>query len=181
MKKTLITAAILAASCAAPAAFADTDTGTLTINGVIEGTTCHFVSGAQTAQINMHKIGTDSLKDLTPGQAYDGYENKTSTSFQIQCPEGVDAPKLKFLGEQFAVTGDENVTVNSNEATKSVGYALLINNHRIDTNGSTPIADAPSADGKYTFDIAARYARATTDEVVGGDVNSVVTFTVVAD
>jgi len=181
MKKTLITAAILAVSCASTAAFADTDTGTLTINGVIEGTTCHFVNGAQTAQINMHKIGTDSLEGLTPGQAYDGYENKTSTKFKIQCPEGTPAPKLKFLGEQFAVRGTQNVTVNSNEETKGVGYALLINNQRIDTDGNTPVASAPAANGEYEFDIAAQYARATEDAVKGGDVNSVVTFTVVAD
>ncbi|MEK0167722.1 MULTISPECIES: fimbrial protein YehD [Pseudescherichia] len=181
MKRTLITAAILAASCAAPAAFAaDTDAGTLTINGVIKGTTCHFESGAQTAHINMQQIGTDSLEALTQGGAYDGYQNKTATSFKVKCAAGTEAPKLKFLADQFDVTGANSVTKNQGDAA-GVGYALLINGQRIDSDGSTAIANAKNDNGEYTFDIAAQYARASGEQVTAGSVNSTVTLTVVVD
>lgn len=181
MKKSLITAAVLAVSCAAPTAFAaDTDMGTLTINGLIAGTTCHFDNDAQSARIQMHQIGTDVIKDLTPGTAYDGYKNETITPFTVTCDNNADVPKLRFRANEFEGTGLKGVTKNNGEAD-GVGYALLINGERINVDGSTEIAPTKSADGKYTFNIAAQYARANTDEVSAGTVDSVVTFTVVAD
>jgi len=73
MKKSLIAAAVLAVSFAAPAAFAETvpdsDMGTLIINGFIKGTTCHFANGAQSAEIPMNQIGLDAMTGLTAATA----------------------------------------------------------------------------------------------------------------
>jgi len=183
MKKTLVTAAVLAAICSAPAAFAaeGKDVGTLTINGLIKGTTCHFDSSAHSAEITMHQIGTSAFEGLNPGNAYHNYQNKTTTPFKIYCDAGAGVPKLKFLGSDFEVTGASSVTKNTNEETKNGGYALLMNGQRVNTDGSTPVAATPSANGEYQFDISAMYARAAAGQVNGGAVNSVVTFTVVAD
>lgn len=183
MKKSIIAATVLALSFAVPAAFAAEaggDAGTLTINGLIKGTTCHFDSGAQTAQINMQQIGTTSLQNLNPGQAYTGYSNQTSTAFNVTCDSSTDIPKLKFLADQFNMTGEQSVTKNSGEA-QGVGYALFINGQRINSDGSTAIATARNEDGKYTFNISAQYARASSEPVSAGTVDSVVTLTVVAD
>ncbi|WP_336853698.1 fimbrial protein YehD [Pseudescherichia vulneris] len=181
MRKSLITAAVLSVCCAAPAAFAaDTDMGTLTINGLIKGTTCHFDNEAQTAKIQMHQIGTDVIKDLPAGQAYDGYKNETITPFKVKCDGATGIPKLKFRSNEFEGEGLNGVTKNNGDA-EGVGYALLINGERVNINGSTPISLNKDDDGNYTFDIAAQYARATSDTVKAGTVDSVVTFTVVAD
>lgn len=181
MRKSLITAAILSVCCTAPAAFAaNTDMGTLTINGHVKGTTCHFESNAQSAKIQMSQIGTDAIKDLQVGEAYDGYKNETITPFTVTCDSKSDIPKLKFHSNEFEGAGDNGVTKNNGEAD-GVGYALLINGDRINVDGETQIASTKSADGKYTFNIAAQYARANADTISAGSVNSVVTFTVVAD
>ncbi|WP_312211314.1 fimbrial protein YehD [Pseudescherichia sp.] len=184
MKKLLIVTAVLATSIAAPAVFAaDTDMGTLTINGLIKGTTCHFLSTAQTAHIPMNQIGLDAMDDLTPGKAYDGYQNKTTTSFKVKCAPGTEIPKLKFLADQFAVKGEDSVTkIEQGEGKATgVGYALLINGKRIDTNGNTTIATSKNDEGEYTFDISAQYARASDEALKAGAVDSTVTLTVVAD
>ncbi len=186
MKKSLITAIVLAACCAAPTAFAadtDTDMGTLTINGFIKGTTCHFESNAQTAEIPIQQIGLDAMDQLQAGDTYVGYKNKTSTSFKVKCAPGTEVPTLKFLADQFAVTGPNSVTKaqEGDGKAKGVGYAVLINGKRINTDGSTPIAPAATTNGEYTFDIFAQYARAPGDDVTAGAVNSTVTFTVVTD
>lgn len=181
MKKSLIAAAVLATSFAAPSVFAaDTDMGTLTINGLIKGTTCHFDSNANSAQIPMQQIGTDVFTTLAAGTAYTGYQNKTSTSFKVKCAADSPIPKLKFLASQFEGTGTDSVTINRG-AAKGVGYALLINGQRIDTNGNTAIANTAAVNGEYTFDISAQYARANNNAVEAGSVDSVVTLTVVAD
>lgn len=181
MRKSLITAAVLSVCCAAPAAFAaDTDMGTLTINGFIKGTTCHFDSTAQNAKIQMSQIGTDAIEGLTPGQAYDGYKNETITPFTVTCDNSADVPRLRFRSNEFEGTGLQGVTKN-NGGAEGVGYALLINGERINVDGNTQIAPSKSDDGKYTFKIAAQYARANTDAVSAGTVDSVITFTVVAD
>jgi len=155
--------------------------GTLTINGLIEGTTCHFDSQAQSARIEMHQIGTDVIKGLTVGQAYDGYKNETITPFKVSCDDAQDIPKLKFRPTEFHGTGENGVTVIKEGGAEGVGYALLINGDRINIDGSTPIALQKDPNGEYTFDIAAQYARAPGENVSGGKVDSVVTFTVVAD
>ncbi|STQ58759.1 Paral fimbrial-like protein [Pseudescherichia vulneris] len=135
MKKSFITAAVLAVSCAAPAAFAaDTDMGTLTINGVIKGTTCHFVANAQSAQIQMHQIGLDVVEGLTKGKAYNGYKNETTTPFTVKCSNPLEIPKLRFRSNEFEGTGVAGVTKNTGTA-KGVGYALLINDQRINIDG----------------------------------------------
>lgn len=184
MKKSFIAAAVLAMSFAAPSVFAaDTDTGTLTINGLIKGTTCHFVADAQTSHIPMNQIGLDAMDNLTPGQAYDGYQNKTTTSFKVKCNPSADIPKLKFLADQFTVQGNQSVTKIEQGEDKAVGvgYALLINGQRISVDGSTTIAKAKTDNGEYTFDISAQYARASSEALRAGAVNSTVTLTVVAD
>ncbi|WP_314420203.1 fimbrial protein YehD [Pseudescherichia vulneris] len=182
MRKSLITAAVLSVCCAAPAAFAaaDSDMGTLIINGEIKGTTCHFVANAQSAQIQMHQIGLDVVEKLTKGKAYNGYKNETTTPFTVKCSNLLEVPKLKFRSNEFEGTGVAGVTKNNGTA-KGVGYALLINDQRINIDGKTPIALTPNDKGNYTFDIAAQYARAPGDIVSGGTVNSVVTFTVITD
>ncbi len=187
MKKSLITAAVLAASFAAPAAFAETvpdnDMGTLIINGFIKGTTCHFENGAQSAEIPMNQIGLDAMTGLTTGDAYVGYQNKTSTSFKVKCAAGTEVPTLKFLPDQFAVTGDKSVTktVGGTGQATGVGYAIFINGTRINSDGTTPISSVKNDNGEYTFDIFAQYARAPGSNVTAGAVDSTVTFTVVTD
>lgn len=182
MKKSIIAATVLAVSFAAPAAFAaDTDTGTLTINGLIKGTTCHFEPGSQTAHIDMHQIGTSSFKGFIPGQAYEGYSNKTNTPFKVICDSNAGIPRINVLADQFDVTGDKSVTKNNGGDAKGVGYALLINGQRVNTNDAIPIAASQNAEGKYTFDISALYARANDAAVTAGTVNSTITLTVVAD
>lgn len=181
MKRSLITAAVLAVSFAAPAAFAaDTDTGTLTINGEVRGTTCHFETNGQTAHIKMQQIGVNSLKDLAAGQAYSAYSNKTDMPFKITCNNANEVPKIKFLPEQFDNTNNNSVTKNTGDA-KGVGYALFINDERINSDGTTPIPATLGADGKYTFDISAQYARLPEAEVVAGNVDSSITLMVIAD
>jgi len=181
MRKSLITAAVLSVCCAAPAAFAaDTDVGTLTINGYVKGTTCHFDSNAQNAKIQMSQIGTDVINGLGVGDAYSGYKNETMTPFTVTCDSNADVPKLKFHSNEFEGIGNKGVTKNTGEAD-GVGYALLINGDRINVDGETQIAPTKSGDGKYTFNIAAQYARANANTVSAGTVDSVVTFTVVAD
>lgn len=181
MNRSIIAIAVLSAIGATPVVFAaDTDMGTLTINGLIKGTTCHFDSNAQSAQIQMHQIGIDVISDLHAGEAYDGYKNQTTTPFTVTCDSASGVPNLKFRANEFTGTGENGVTINQGAAA-GVGYALLINNQRINIDGSTPIASTKSDDGKYTFDIAAQYARANEQTVTAGSVDSVVTFTVIAD
>lgn len=187
MKKSLITAIVLTACCAAPAAFAETtpntDMGTLIINGFIKGTTCHFESTAQTAEIPMQQIGLDAMDNLNAGDAYVGYQNKTNTSFKVKCPAGTEVPTLKFLPDQFAVTGEKSVTktVGGSDQATGVGYAIFINGTRINSDGTTPISSVKSDTGEYTFDIFAQYARAPGNTVTSGAVDSTVTFTVITD
>ncbi len=183
MKKSLIAAAVLTVSFAAPSVFAaeSNDSGTLTINGVIKGTTCHFESGGQTAHIQMQQIGTNSLQTLSAGNAYAGYTNKTSTPFKVVCDNATTVPKIKFVSEQFGVQGEDSVTNNTSGDAEGVGYALFVNNNRVNTDGQNTIASTPSPDGKYTFDISAQYARLPVDTVKAGTVNSSVTLMVIAD
>jgi len=182
MKKSLIAATVLALSFAAPSAFsAEIDSGTLTINGVIKGTTCHFESGSQTAHIEMQQIGVNSLKDLEAGTAYAGYTNKTTTPFKVVCDNPNTVPKIKFVSEQFGVKGAESVTNNTTGNATGVGYALFVNNNRVNTDGSTAIASSPTANNEYTFDISAQYARLSGADVVAGDVESSITIMVIAD
>lgn len=182
MKKSLIAAAVLAVSFATPAVFAaDVDSGTLTIHGVIKGTTCHFEPGGQTAHIEMQQIGTNSLQDLTPGTAYTGYTNKTNKPFKVVCDNATTVPKIKFVSEQFGISGENSVTNNTSGDAKGVGYALFINNSRVNTDGDTAIASSLNTEGKYTFDISAQYARLSDQPVKAGDVESSITIMVIAD
>lgn len=182
MKKSLIAAAVLAVSFAAPAVFAaEVDSGTLTIHGVIKGTTCHFESGGQTARIDMQQIGTNSLQGLSAGTAYTGYTNKTNMPFKVVCDNTTTVPKIKFVSEQFGIHGDNSVTNNTSGDAEGVGYALFINNNRVNTDGNTAIASSPNAEGKYTFDISAQYARLSDQPVKAGSVESTVTIMVIAD
>lgn len=182
MKKSLIAAAVLAMSFAAPSVFAaEIDSGTLTIHGEIKGTTCHFDSEGQTAHIEMQQIGTNSLQDLAPGEAYTGYTNKTNLPFKVTCDNPNTVPKIKFVSEQFGLKGEKSVTNKTKGDAEGVGYALFINNNRVNTDGSTPIASSLNAQGKYTFDISAQYARLPGDIVKAGEVDSSVTIMVIAD
>ncbi len=182
MKKSLIVAAALAMSFTVPSVFAaETDSGSLTIHGVIKGTTCHFEAGGQTAHIEMQQIGTNSLKDLEPGTAYTGYTNRASTPFKVVCDNANTIPKIKFVSEQFGIQGENSVTKNTSNDAEGVGYALFINNDRVDTTGNTAIASSLSENGRYTFDISAQYARLPGADVKAGEVNSSVTIMVIAD
>ncbi|WP_139539603.1 fimbrial protein YehD [Klebsiella spallanzanii] len=179
MKNSMIAAIVLSSLFSAQYALAaDTEEGTLQINGVVLPTTCKFTDGNSSATITMAPVGKAQLAGLaSAGQTYTGYSNDADAPLKLKC-EANKTPTISFVTTGF----DSNypTITTATGAASGVGYKLTLN--------GTPVipregfALVPNASGEYDLNFSAQYAITTAPgNIQAGDVHSTVVMQVNTD
>lgn len=185
MKRSIISAAVLSAVFMSAGAYsANTETGQLTITGVVLPVSCSMVSGAEQDKIIMPDVSQSALSQIGVGQQLEGITNSSSSKIKFVC-EGNNHPSISFVEDGFT-RQYRDITEKASGSAKGVGYKVYLQNARESGDASKPIIPGESvklkqvATGEYELDFKAYYAR-TGDEVSSGDVNSVIKLQVSTD
>ncbi|MBJ8874465.1 fimbrial protein YehD [Citrobacter koseri] len=179
MKRSIIAASVLSAIFMSAGVFA-ADSGELTIQGKVTGTSCQFVDGHTSATIELASIPDTFFTDVGIGADVTYGEGRAATPLEIKCGDGATNVRVFISGDEVDNNG---VIIPGSGEDTGVGFKLFHNNNSIAKAGSAgiPLSDFPtSADGAYKLDLAARYAKRT-NSITSGAVSATVTLKVVQE
>lgn len=190
MKRSIISAAVLSAVFMSAGAFAAGEEGTLTIEGTIINSSCHFADNMNSSVITLPEIDASRFSGLSAG-AVVGTEVSDSTPMKIICPAGTKLNTIRISNGEFTTEGVLKNTKEVNgevDASKGVGVKLKLGNKSITNDQETNVKDIitatkdDSSGGGYTLGFSAQYARLNTaTPVVAGEISSVLTISVSAE
>ncbi|HCR9735758.1 fimbrial protein [Citrobacter sp. FR21RM1OL9030] len=181
MKRSIIAASVLSAIFMSAGVFA-ADSGELTIQGEVTGTSCQFVDGHTSATIELASIPDTFFDNVNIGQDVTYGEGRAAAPLEIKCGDGSTNVRVFISGDEVDNNGVIIPGVNDGYVT-GVGFKLFHNNNSIAKSGSVgiPLSEFPtSADGAYKLDLAARYAKRT-NSITSGVVNAKVILKVVQE
>ncbi|VUS35635.1 fimbrial protein YehD [Klebsiella spallanzanii] len=178
MRKSMIAAVVLSSLFSAQYALAaDTEEGTLQINGVVLPTTCKFVDGNSQATITMAPVGKAQFTGMSAGQSYTGYSNDANQELKLKC-EGNKVPNISFVTTGF-VDAYPTITTATGGAS-GVGYTLKLNGNAVNPREGVKLT--ANETGEYDLVFSAQYAITTAPgDVQAGNVNSTVVMQVNTD
>lgn len=164
MKHSIISAAVLSAVFMSAGAFAaGVEEGTLTITGMVSGTTCKFLDTANTATITLDDIPSTILTPLAAGQDTGYGENEADKNLILECSSS-DNVKIKVDGSAFDYN---SVIENKGKGPTEVGFKLFHKNVLITKDGQdefklSDLERLGSTEGntQYGLRLSARYAKA---------------------
>ncbi|MGI3449404.1 fimbrial protein [Citrobacter freundii] len=184
MKRSIISAAVLSAVFMSAGAFAANETGSLTITGTVENSSCYFKNSDAKSTITLPNIDASRFAGLSTGATVgDGKMDDDSTPMVIVCPVGTELNTVRITGAQFT-SGVLNKTAGD---ANGVGFNLALGDKQItdaeESNLKDKLTSRTTEDGvEYTLDFKAKYARLSSDvPVTAGTLSSVLTISVSAD
>ncbi|WP_413594984.1 fimbrial protein [Citrobacter youngae] len=182
MKRSIISAAVLSAVFMSAGAFAANETGTLTINGTVENSSCYFKDNSNNSSITLPSVDASRFASLSTGATV-GDEVNSSTPLVIVCPTGTELKTVRITGANFT----SGVLTKTSGDAEGVGFNLMLGNKQItdiEESDLTGILDpTTSSEGvEYTLGFSAKYARLDSSiPVTAGTLSSVLTISVSAD
>lgn len=190
MKRSIISVAVLSAVFMSAGAFAAGEEGTLTIEGTIINSSCHFADNMNSSVITLPEIDASRFSGLSAGVVV-GTEVSDSTPMKIICPAGTKLNTIRISNGEFTTEGVLKNTKEVNgevDASKGVGVKLKLGNKSITNDQETNVKDIitatkdDSSGVEYTLGFSAQYARLNTaTPVVAGEISSVLTISVSAE
>lgn len=190
MKRSIISAAVLSAVFMSAGAFAAGEEGTLTIEGTIINSSCHFADNLNSSTITLPEIDASRFSGLSAGTVV-GNEVTDPTPMKIICPAGTKLSTVRISNGDFTTEG---VLKNAKEvngdidASKGVGVKLKLGSKLITNDQETNVKDIlsttkdDSSGVEYSLDFSAQYARLNeATPVVAGEISSVLTISVSAE
>ncbi|WP_407578655.1 fimbrial protein YehD [Citrobacter koseri] len=179
MKRSIIAASVLSAIFMSAGVFA-ADSGELTIQGEVTGTSCQFVDGHTSATIELASIPDTFFDNVNIGQDVTYGEGRAAAPLEIKCGDGATNVRVFISGDEV---DNSDIIIPGGGSGAGVGFKLFHNNKPIAKAGSAgiPLSDfLKSADGAYKLDLAARYAKRS-ENIITGDISAVVTLKVVQE
>jgi P pilus assembly protein, pilin FimA len=183
MKRSIISAAVLSIVFMSTGAFAADETGTLTINGHVDNSSCYFKDKNNNSTIELPTIDASRFANLSTGGTVGDVKHDSSTPMIIVCPANTTLKTVRITGASFT-SGVLNKTSGDAEG---VGFNLTLGSKQItdveESDLSGELTPKKTSDGvEYTLDFGAKYARLDTSvPVTAGNLSSVLTISVSAD
>lgn len=177
MKYSILSASVLAAVMMSASAMAADDEAVLHINGKVLGTTCQIEDGKSQATITMPDVSVDAFNTLNAGQELKAYSSSAVGNIKFKCDPNV-TPRISFAVDGFNGNGSD-ITRNT-AGENGVGFKVHMNNSTEAISPQKSITLVKQADGIYTLDFSAYYAR-TSGAVTSGEVDSSITMQVFSD
>ncbi|ETX63683.1 fimbrial protein [Citrobacter portucalensis] len=190
MKRSIISVAVLSAVFMSAGAFAAGEEGTLTIEGTIINSSCHFEDNKNSSTIILPEIDASRFSGLSAGDVV-GTEVADPMPMKIICPAGTKLNTIRISNGEFTTDGVLKNTKEVNgdiDASKGVGVKLKLDSKLITNDQETNIKDILTADKddpsgvEYSLKFSAQYARLNeATPVVAGEISSVLTISVSAE
>lgn len=161
MKRSIIAAALLSTCFISAGAFA-ADTGTLTINGEIAGSTCTFEDTTSNQTITLRTVSVEDINKLGLYQVYPGEIGYAEKGVIINCNEDTTNVKLKINPGVINQTDGRVIAAGDT----GVGYHVFIDegsNDALYMNKDIDLAGYVIAGqkGKYRVPFSAKYVKAS--------------------